>query len=185
MCQSETALSCYRSRLVRGRTPSGWTLPCVPIKSYVRLPPFSNIHVGNLKSPRGYFLFSTWASFISSEVSFDSSEEFFLPHVGNKNSPPGYFEISTWESVSSDIVPYQYVVGSKLMRQPWISGGVFGLLRYSSYLCRYKRPRSGAVVARWAHNPKVTGSSPVSATMIREVSFPTGERHLFFLFSGG
>ena len=24
--------------------------------------------------------------------------------------------------------------------------------------------RSGAVVARWAHNPKVTGSSPVSAT---------------------
>ena len=25
--------------------------------------------------------FSTWASFISSEVSFDSSEEFFLPHV--------------------------------------------------------------------------------------------------------
>ena len=62
-------------------------------------PPFSNIHVGNLKSPRGYFLFSTWASFISSEVSFDSSEEFFLPHVENKNSPRGYFEISTWKSV--------------------------------------------------------------------------------------
>ena len=110
--------------------------------------------------------------------------------------PPRNFFFPTWkikilhldiskyprgESVSSDIVPYQYVVGSKLMRQPWISGGVFGLLRYSSYLCRYKRPRSGAVVARWAHNPKVTGSSPVSATMIREVSFPTRERHLFFL----
>ena len=70
--------------------------PMAPIPNY---PPFSNIHVGNLKSPRGYFLFSTWAWFISSEVSFDSSEEFFLPHVENKNSPPGYFEISTWESV--------------------------------------------------------------------------------------
>ena len=53
----------------------------------------------NLKSPRGYFLFSTWASFNSSEVLFDSSEEFFLPHVENKNSPPGDFEISTWKSV--------------------------------------------------------------------------------------
>ena len=55
---------------------------------FVRFPPFSNIHVGNLKSPRGYFLFPTWAriissevSFHSSEVSFDSSEEFFILHV--------------------------------------------------------------------------------------------------------
>ena len=50
----------------------------------------------NLKSPRGYFLFSTWASFISSEVSFDSSEvsfdsseEFFILHVGISKSPRG------------------------------------------------------------------------------------------------
>ena len=63
---------------------------------FIRFHPFSNIHVENLKSPRGYFLFSTWASFISSEVSFDSPEEFFLPHVENKNSPRGDFEISTW-----------------------------------------------------------------------------------------
>ena len=30
--------------------------------------------------------------------------------------------------------------------------------------------RSGAVVARWAHNPKVAGSSPVSATKLKESS---------------
>ena len=75
----------------------------------IRSPPFSNIHVGNLKSPRGYFLFSTWASFISSEVSFhssevsfDSSEEFFIHHVeilkyprGNPNYPTsGRFDLS-------------------------------------------------------------------------------------------
>ena len=48
-------------------------------------------------------------------------------------------------------------------------GLAFGGLRYSSYLCRYKRSRSGAVVARWAHNPKVTGSSPVSATNDRRI----------------
>ena len=71
----------------------------------------------NLKSPRGYFLFSTWASFISSEVSFDSSEEFFLPHVENKNSPPRYFEISTWKSVFPDTAPYRYVVNLKLLQQ--------------------------------------------------------------------
>ena len=63
---------------------------------FVRFPPFSNIHVGNLKSPRGYFLFSTWASFISSEVSFhssevsfDSSEEFFILHVEILKYPRG------------------------------------------------------------------------------------------------
>ncbi len=76
---------------------------------FVRFPPFSNIHVENLKSPRGYFSFSTWASFISSEVSFDSSEEFFIPHVENKNSPRGDFEISTWESLFPDMAPYRYV----------------------------------------------------------------------------
>ena len=68
----------------------------------VRFPPFSNIHVENLKSPRGYFLFSTWASFISSEVLFDSSEEFFIPYLGNKKSPRGDFEISTWKSLFPD-----------------------------------------------------------------------------------
>ena len=63
---------------------------------FVRFPPFSNIHMGNLKSPRGYFFFSTWASFISSEVSFHSSEvsfhsseEFFILHVGILKYPRG------------------------------------------------------------------------------------------------
>ncbi len=81
----------------------------------VRSPPFSNIHVENLKFPRGYFLFSTWPSFISSEVSFDSSEEFFISYLGNKNSPRGNFEISTWRSLFPDTAPYRYVVGSKLL----------------------------------------------------------------------
>ena len=54
--------------------------------------------MGNLKSPRGYFEISTWASNISSEVSFDSSEEFFLPHVGNKKYPRGDLRFSTWIS---------------------------------------------------------------------------------------
>ena len=68
---------------------------------FVRFLPFSNIHVENLKSPRGYFFFPTWGriissevSFHSSEVSFDSSEEFFILHVeilkyprGNQFSP--------------------------------------------------------------------------------------------------
>ena len=82
---------------------------------FVRFPPFSNIHVENLKSPRGYFLFSTWASFISSEVSFDSSEEFFISYLRNKNSPRGEFEISTWKSLFTDTTPFRYVVGSKLL----------------------------------------------------------------------
>ncbi|WP_461484691.1 hypothetical protein, partial [Porphyromonas asaccharolytica] len=59
--------------------------------------------------------FSTWASFISSEVSFDSSEEFFIPYLGNKNFPRGDFEISTWRSLFPDMAPYRYVVGSKLL----------------------------------------------------------------------
>ena len=57
----------------------------------------------NVKSLRGYFLFSTWTriissevSFDSSEVSFDSSEEFLLAHVDIFHFPRGYFEISTW-----------------------------------------------------------------------------------------
>ena len=31
-------------------------------------------------------------------------------------------------------------------------------------LLQYKTTRDGAVVARWAHNPKVVGSSPAPAT---------------------
>ena len=35
----------------------------------------------------------------------------------------------------------------------------------SAYLCTHKTTmRGGAVVARWAHNPKVVGSSPAPAT---------------------
>ena len=52
--------------------------------------------MGNLKSPRGYFSFSTWAQFISSEVSFhssevsfDSSEEFFILHLDISKYPRG------------------------------------------------------------------------------------------------
>ena len=63
---------------------------------FVRSPPFSDIHVENLKSPRGYFLFPTWGRIISSEVSFDSSEvsfhsseEFFILHVGISKYPRG------------------------------------------------------------------------------------------------
>ncbi len=38
----------------------------------------------------------------------------------------------------------------------------------SAYLCTTKTTsRGGAVVARWAHNPKVAGSSPVPATKTR------------------
>jgi hypothetical protein len=32
------------------------------------------------------------------------------------------------------------------------------------YICTSKKLRGGAVVARWAHNPKVGGSNPPSAT---------------------
>ena len=48
------------------------------------------------KSPRGYFLFSTWRRNDSSEVSFDSSEEFFLAHVDIFYFPRGDLKISTW-----------------------------------------------------------------------------------------
>ena len=52
--------------------------------------------MGNLKSPRGYFLFPTWGRIISSEVSFDSSEvsfhsseEFFILHLEISKYPRG------------------------------------------------------------------------------------------------
>ncbi len=42
---------------------------------------------------------------------------------------------------------------------------MFGGSEKSPYLCSVKRKsRGGAVVARWAHNPKVVGSSPAPAT---------------------
>ncbi len=50
----------------------------------------------NLKSPRGGFSFSTWRRNDSSEVSFDSSEEFFLSHVANFHLPRGEFSFATW-----------------------------------------------------------------------------------------
>ena len=42
------------------------------------------------------------------------------------------------------------------------------------YLCTHKISRSGAVVARWAHNPKVVRSSRASATTKKEMhhAFP-------------
>ncbi len=40
----------------------------------------------------------------------------------------------------------------------------FGYIRGKAYLCTIKTMRDGAVVAHWAHNPKVAGSSPAPAT---------------------
>ena len=88
-----------RKRSYRSDTSNLWTLTSdlylhIFTGKFVRFPPFSNIHVGNLKSPRGYFSFSTWrriisseVSFHSSEVSFHSSEEFFILHVGISKYP--------------------------------------------------------------------------------------------------
>ena len=76
----------------------------------------SDFHVGISKSPRGCFFFPTWGrfdssevSFHSSEVSFHSSEEFFIPHVGISKSPRG-------DHFFPAMVPFRYVVSSKLLR---------------------------------------------------------------------
>ncbi|WP_455773687.1 hypothetical protein [Porphyromonas asaccharolytica] len=53
-------------------------------------------HVENVKSPRGYFLFSTWTRKKSSEVSFDSSEVPFLAYVENFLFSRGDFGFPTW-----------------------------------------------------------------------------------------
>ena len=45
------------------------------------------------------------------------------------------------------------------------------------YICTSQTVRGGAEVARWAHNPKVTGSSPVPATDKKPRRKP---RFLFF-----
>ena len=72
-----------------------------------------------MKSSKTSFLrncISGWnVRFISSEVSFDSSEEFFISYLGNKKYPRGDFEISTWKSLFSDTVPYRDVVSSNLL----------------------------------------------------------------------
>ena len=44
--------------------------------------------------------------------------------------------------------------------------------KYMPYLCTQKTSRSGAVVARWAHNPKVVGSNPSSATQWQPFRLP-------------
>ncbi len=47
-------------------------------------------------------------------------------------------------------------------------GHIFCYINKSSYLCTQKTSRSGAVVARQAHNLEVVGSSPASATKQEE-----------------
>ena len=82
-----------------------------------------------LEYPRGCFLFSTWASknssevsFDSSEVSFHSSEVLFRVHVENFIFPRGYFETSTWKSLFPDTALFRCVVGSKMLLR---SGALF------------------------------------------------------------
>ena len=50
-----------------------------------------------------------------------------------------------------------------------IVGDLFCGFGKSVYLCTQKTSRDGAVVARWAHNPKVAGSSPAPATKFKVV----------------
>ena len=50
-----------------------------------------------------------------------------------------------------------------------IMGDLFCGIEKSEYLCTQKTSRDGAVVARWAHNPKVAGSSPAPATKFKVV----------------
>ena len=55
---------------------------------------------------------------------------------------------------------------------------IFCHINKSDYLCNQKTSRDGAVVARWAHNPKVAGSSPAPATKFKVVIMAT-----FFYFT--
>ena len=50
-----------------------------------------------------------------------------------------------------------------------IISDIFCWFGKSVYLCTQKTSRDGAVVARWAHNPKVAGSSPAPATKFKVV----------------
>ena len=54
-----------------------------------------------------------------------------------------------------------------------IIGDIFCRFEKSVYLCTQKTSRDGAVVARWAHNPKVAGSSPAPATKFKVVIMTT------------
>ena len=54
-----------------------------------------------------------------------------------------------------------------------IIGDIFCRFGKSVYLCTQKTSRDGAVVARWAHNPKVAGSSPAPATKFKVVIMTT------------
>ena len=74
-------------------------------------------------------------------------------------------------------MPYRKINTQTICKIIWF-------VRNISYLCTRNQvmiatiSRSGAVVARWAHNPKVIGSSPVSATTERESTMLV----LFFLY---
>ena len=57
-----------------------------------------NSSVEKSKSPRSYFLFSTWAWENSSEESNETSEESKRLHVENVFSLRGYLRIATWIS---------------------------------------------------------------------------------------
>ncbi len=50
-------------------------------------------------------------------------------------------------------------------------------------IIKFKILRGGAVAARWAHNPKVTGSSPVPATKEDSSSDLVGSPSFLFCFS--
>lgn len=62
---------------------------------------------------------------------------------------------------------------------------MFGSLECNIYLCTRNQEmiatisRSGAVVARWAHNPKVIRSSRISATTMRIKGLKTVYPHFF------
>lgn len=58
----------------------------------------------------------------------------------------------------------------------------FGCLVRSVYLCTTETSRSRAVVAHRAHNPKVVGSSPASATKHREVHHMMGLSFFLYVF---
>ena len=90
----------------------------------------SNLHVDIFYFPRGRDSFSPKFHLIP-------PKSFFLPHVEIWASPRGNFEISTWESLFPDIVPYRYVVDSKLLwrasikfPQGWRLGRILNKILY-------------------------------------------------------
>gem|GEM_PF-4142434 len=60
------------------------------------------------------------------------------------------------------------------------------VIKNNAYLCtrKYETSRSGAVVARWAHNPKVVGSNPSSATNSKVTKCMKGGYLAFFRMLG-